>query len=179
MTQAMQFLIDTLFNLVLMVVLLRLWLQWSRADFYNPLSQSIVRLTNPLIIPLRRLIPSIGPVDTAGVVLALLIVVLKLVLIQLLVLGTIDVGLTLRATFSTLLRESLNLVFWVLIIRAILSWFSQGNNPVEGVLGQLTEPMLRPIRRIVPQVGGLDLSILVLVIALQFVQILLQQWLAS
>ena len=72
----------------------------------------------------------------------------------------------------TVFKEAMNLVFWVLIIRAILSWVSQGHNPIEAIFHQLTEPMLRPIRKIIPPIGGLDLSILVLIIALQFFQIL-------
>ena len=69
-------------------------------------------------------------------------------------------------------REQLNLLFWVLIIRALLSWVSQGYNPIEAVFHQLTEPMLRPIRKVIPPLGGLDLSILVLIIGLQFLQFL-------
>ena len=73
----------------------------------------------------------------------------------------------------TVLREAFSLVFWILIIRAILSWVSQGYNPVAAVFEQLTEPMLRPIRKVIPPLGGLDLSILVLIIAMQFLQILM------
>ena len=74
----------------------------------------------------------------------------------------------------TLLKETFNIIFWVLIIRAILSWVSQGHNPVEAVLHQLTEPMLAPIRRILPPMGGFDLSILVLLIGLQFFSLVIQ-----
>ena len=74
----------------------------------------------------------------------------------------------------TLFKETFNIVFWVLIIRAILSWVSQGNyNPIEAVLHQLTEPMLAPIRRIIPPMGGLDLSILILIIGLQFFMLMI------
>ena len=73
--QALIFLINTAFSLYLMVVLLRIWLQWARADFYNPLSQFVVKATNPLIIPLRRILPSIGKIDTASVFLALVLVI--------------------------------------------------------------------------------------------------------
>jgi YggT family protein len=74
------------------------------------------------------------------------------------------------------IKEGLNLLFWVLIIRALLSWVSQGYNPIEAVFHQLTEPMLRPIRKVIPPLGGLDLSILVLIIGLQFLQILLMDF---
>lgn len=76
------FLINTVFDLYLMVVLLRVWLQWARADFYNPMSQMVVKLTNPLVVPMRRLIPSLGSLDLASVVLALLIAFAKLALLK-------------------------------------------------------------------------------------------------
>ncbi|WP_019675412.1 YggT family protein [Arsukibacterium perlucidum] len=171
--QAMLFLINTAFNLLLMLVILRVWLQLARADFYNPFSQLIVKVTNPAVLPLRRLIPSIGKLDTATVVLAYLVAVTKLIVLQLVLVGSIQVPATLISGFLVLLKESLNLLFWILIIRALLSWFSQGRNPIELVMHQLTEPMLRPIRRVIPPLGGLDLSVFVLIIAIQFITILL------
>jgi len=173
MTDAFVFLIDTLFNLYLMVVLLRLWLQSARADFYNPLSQFVVKATNPPLIPLRRFIPSIGALDTASLVLALLVAVAKLLTLQLLA-GSISIQLTLVGALMLLIAEAFNLVFWVVIIRAIMSWFSQGRNPMEHLLSQLTEPLLSPIRKIIPPIGGLDLSVLVLLVGMQFLQILLK-----
>lgn len=171
--QAMLFLINTAFNLLLMLVILRVWLQLARADFYNPFSQFIVKVTNPAVLPLRRLIPSIGKLDTATVVLAYLVAVTKLIVLQLVLVGSIQVPATLISGFLVLLKETLNLLFWILIIRALLSWFSQGRNPIELVMHQLTEPMLRPIRKILPPLGGLDLSVFVLIIAIQFITILL------
>ncbi len=176
MNNAFYFLLDTVFNLYLMVVLLRIWLQASRADFYNPLSQFVVKATNPLLIPLRRMIPSIGKLDTGAVVLALVVSAGKMLLIQLLLLGQFDVTGLITGAVLTTLKEAFSLLFWVLIIRAILSWFSQGRNPMELVLVQLTEPLLAPVRKIVPPIGGLDLSVLIVLVALQFLQILLQSF---
>jgi YggT family protein len=173
MTEAFIFLIKTVFNLFLMVVLLRLWLQSVRADFYNPLSQFVVKATNPLLIPLRRLIPSIGALDTASLVLAMLVATAQVLTFQLLG-GHISAHLTLVGALALLITEAFNLVFWVVIIRAIMSWFSQGRNPMEHLLSQLTEPLLSPIRRVIPSVGGLDLSVLVLLVGMQFLQILLK-----
>lgn len=174
MNNAFYFLLDTIFNLYLMVVLLRIWLQASRADFYNPLSQFVVKATNPLLIPLRRLLPSIGKLDTGAVVLALLVSACKMFLVQLLLLGQFDLIALLIGSVITTVKELFSLLFWVLIIRAILSWFSQGRNPMETVLIQLTEPLLAPVRKVVPPMGGLDLSVLIVLVALQFLQILLQ-----
>ncbi|WP_306519087.1 YggT family protein [Rheinheimera sp.] len=174
MNEAFFFLISTLFNLYLMVVLLRLWLQSARADFYNPLSQFVVKATNPLLIPMRRLIPSIGKLDTASLVLALLVATGKVITMQLLLSGGVGLSTTLFGAIAVLVKESFSLLFWVVVIRAILSWFSQGRNPMEHLLHQLTEPLLAPIRRIIPPVGGLDMSVLVLLLGLQFLEILVQ-----
>ena len=172
---SIHFLVSVLFNLYLMVVLLRLWLQLVRADFYNPFSQFVVKATQPIVAPLRRILPSLGSLDTATLVLAILVAIAKVVVLTLMLGGG---GFNPLSVFTTSLlivvKESLSLMFWVLILRAILSWISQGHNPMELVLHQLTEPFLAPIRRIIPPIGGLDLSVLVAIIALQFVQILLQ-----
>lgn len=171
---ATQFLIGTLIDLYMMVVLLRLWLQLAQADFYNQFSQFIVKATHPIVGPMRRIIPSIGRLDTATLVLAILLAMLKITLLNMLVGVPINLpGLLIGASLSVL-QEAFTIVFWVLIIRALLSWVSQGNNPIEYVLTQLTEPLLAPIRRIIPATGGFDFSILIAIIALQFVQILIQ-----
>ncbi|MBU3004510.1 YggT family protein [Paraglaciecola arctica] len=171
---SVQFLIDFVFNIYLMVVLLRLWLQFARADFYNPFSQFVVKATQPIVAPMRRLIPAIGRLDTATLILALLVAGLKIVVLNLVLGGT---GLNLLSlvivSFVIVLKESLTLVMYVLILRAIMSWVSQGRNPMEMVLAQLTEPMLAPIRRRMPDMGGLDLSVMVVIVLLLFIQKLL------
>lgn len=174
MSNAMGFLINTLFDLYLMVVILRLWLQLVRADFYNPASQFIVKATHPLVAPLRRVIPSIGNFDTATFVLALLVASLKFVVLFLLSGAGLNPVTILILGLFTVVKETLSLMFWILVLRAILSWVSQGQNPIEYVMYQLTEPFLAPIRRVIPPIGGLDLSVLIAIIALQFLQILLQ-----
>ncbi|BDX05794.1 YggT family protein [Planctobacterium marinum] len=172
---ATYFLISTLFDLYLMVVLLRLWLQLVRADFYNPFSQFVVKATHPIVAPLRRVLPSIGSLDTATLVLALAIGMLKVTVLAMMF-GTGQINPIAVAVSGTMVvfKEIFSLLFWVLIIRALLSWFSQGHNPIEMVLHQLTEPMLAPIRKIIPPMGGLDLSVLIALLGLQFLQLLLQ-----
>ncbi|WP_417760434.1 YggT family protein [Shewanella sp.] len=169
------FLINTLFDLYLMVVLLRIWLQLARADFYNPFSQFIVKATHPIIKPMRRVLPAIGNLDTASVVLALAVVVLKIVLIALIAGQPINIAAILLFSVVSVIKQAGVLLFYLLIVRAILSWVSQGRNPFELVLIQLTEPFLTPIRRIIPPMGGLDLSVLVLFILLNFINLLLAQ----
>lgn len=174
--QALQFLIDTLFNLYLMVVILRLWLQLARADFYNPFSQFVVKATNPLVLPLRKLIPSIGSLDTATLLIAYAVALTKILLLQGLLVGQLLLPQSLFWAVLVLVKEVLSLMFWMLVIRALLSWVSQGRSPIEYVMQQLTEPLLRPIRRIIPPMGGLDLSVFVALVALQFFNILLSGW---
>jgi YggT family protein len=168
------FLVSTLFNLYLMVIMLRLWLQFARADFYNPFSQFVVKATQPVVGPLRRFIPAIGRLDTATLVFAFVVVMLKFVTITLLFgNGTFDIAALLVMSFASLIDQFLSLMFFVLIVRAIMSFVSQGGNPIEMLFQQLTEPFLAPIRRFIPPMGGFDLSVLVAIIVIQFATILL------
>lgn len=177
MTEAFFFLISSLIKLYLMVVILRIWLQSAKADFYNPFSQFIVKATNPVIIPLRSFLPSLGPVDTASWIFAFAICVLHVAIVQMLQLGQVLYIYLPLSALVLLITEALQLAFWILVIRALLSWFSQGRNPVELVMHQLTEPLLRPVRRVIPAMGGLDLSLLVVLLGIQFIQILLSNML--
>jgi YggT family protein len=171
---SVQFLIDFVFNIYLMVVLLRLWLQFARADFYNPFSQFVVKATQPIVAPMRRILPSIGRLDTATLVLALLVAGIKIVTLNLVLGGAgLDILSLVIVSFVIVIKEALTLVMYVLILRAIMSWVSQGANPMELVLGQLTEPMLAPIRKRLPDMGGLDLSVMVVIVLLLFIQKLL------
>lgn len=160
----------SIFNIYLMIVVLRIWLQLARADFYNPFSQFTVKATQPIVGPLRRLLPSLGPIDTGTLVLAIVVVFAKIITYSLISQGTVPPLLSAFIyAILNLVYQVLWLIFIILIIRAILSWVSQGRHPVEMVMGQLTEPMLRPIRRILPEMGGLDLSVLIFLLGLQFI----------
>ena len=171
---SVQFLIDFVFNIYLMVVLLRLWLQFARAVFYNPFSQFVVKASQPIVAPMRRILPSIGRLDTATFVLALIVAGLKIVTLNVVLGGSgLNIMSVVILSFVIVIKEILTLVMYVLIMRAIMSWVSQGNNPMELVLSQLTEPMLAPIRRRMPEMGGLDLSMMVVIVMLLFIQKLL------
>ncbi|MFT5676466.1 MAG: YggT family protein [Paraglaciecola sp.] len=171
---SMQFLVGTIFDLYLMVVLLRLWLQLAQADFYNPFSQFIVKATHPIVGPLRRILPSVGRFDSATLVLALLVAGLKIVAMNAVAGYMAFNPLTIAlGALVIVVKEALTMVMWVLILRAIMSWVSQGANPMQLVLTQLTEPMLAPIRKRMPDMGGLDLSVMVVILLLIFLQKLL------
>lgn len=153
------FLAKTIIELYVMVLLLRIWMQWSRCDFYNPFSQFIVRITQPIIGPLRRIIPSLGPVDTASLLVAFILTTLKFPLLLLIQAGVISLDpVNLLVGLLSLLKAAGSLIFWVIIVRSLMSWVSQGRSPIEYVLMQLTEPMMAPIRRIIPAMGGIDFS---------------------
>lgn len=171
---SMTFLVSTVFDLYIMVVILRVWLQLARADFYNPFSQFVVKATQPIVGPLRRIIPSVGNIDLATVIFAYVLSVAKFICLILISNGSLVFSPSFLIFGAlSLIKAAGGLLFWILLIRAILSWVSQGNSPVEYVMVQLTEPMLAPIRRILPPMGGFDLSLLVLFLILQFANYLM------
>ncbi|MCD1127237.1 YggT family protein [Jinshanibacter sp. LJY008] len=165
--QFLSFLIVTVLDLYVSVLLLRVWMQWARADFYNPFSQFVVKITQPIIGPLRRVIPSIGPIDTASLLVAYVLILLKYVIgLWLINQVLLFFPVYLPLSLLELLTAAGKLVFWIIIIRALMSWISQGRNPVDQLLIQLTEPLLSPIRRLLPSMGGIDLSPMVLILIL-------------
>lgn len=165
------FLIETLFRLYIMVVVLRIWLQLARADFFNPLSQFVVRVTNPILKPMQRVIPSVGRLDIAAIILGVVLSIISLWIRAALLNLQADPFVLVILGFQFFIGTVLQLMFWIIFVRAILSWFSNGANPLELVLHQLTEPVLRPVRRIIPPIGGLDLSVVVLLLLIQFVRL--------
>lgn len=173
---AMSFLVSTLFDLYLMVVILRFWLQLVKADFYNPFSQFVVKATQPIVAPMRRIIPSLGSIDTASLILALIVVLVKMLVLTLIAGAAIDIVTLLLFSVVSVLKNAGVLLFWMLLIRAVLSWFNQGYNPIVMIMSQLTDPILAPIRKVIPAIGGLDLSVLVLFIAMNFINILFSQY---
>lgn len=173
-TGALIYLISTLTDLYVTAILLRLLLQWVKADFYNPLSQFLIKVTNPVLVPARRLIPSIGRLDTASVVVMLLLELLQLVLVNLL--GKTEFGFQFLFLFAVQkLLIALLLTYFILIIaRVIVSWIArESRHPLIPLIYQLTEPVLRPISKLLPPMGGVDLSPLFALIALRALLLLL------
>ncbi len=171
---ALIYLISTLTDLYVTAILLRLLLQWVGADFYNPLSQFLIKITNPVLEPARRVVPSIGKLDTASVVIMLLLELLQLVLINLI--GKTEYGFQFLFMFAVQkLLITLLLTYFVLIIaRVIISWLaSQSRHPLIPLVYQLTDPVLRPLSKLLPPIGGIDLSPLFALIALRALLLLL------
>ena len=176
------YVIQTLGSLYLLIVLLRFILQMVRADFYNPMSQFIVRATQPLLRPLRKVIPGFGGVDLASLVLAILVQMLLMV-ITLILMGYGVGGFLLQVLIWAIIGVTslfMKVSFFALIISVILSWVAPGtHNPAAELVNQICEPLLSPIRRILPNLGGLDLSPIFAFIALNLIDMLVINNLAA
>ncbi|HBS41421.1 MAG TPA: YggT family protein [Oceanospirillales bacterium] len=176
MSQVGLLLLNSIGSLILLIIVLRFLLQLVRADFYNPLSQMIVKFTNPMLIPLRRVIPGFGGLDVASLVLAFAAQYLLITLVAMLAFKTANLPWLLMLGWSAvgLLKLMLNIYFWGMIIMVIASWVAPNSyNPALILINQLLEPVTAPIRRIMPDMGGLDLSPLIVLLGIQVVEILL------
>lgn len=166
------YIVQTLGLLYLLVVLLRFLLQVARADFYNPVSQAIVKLTNPLLIPLRKVIPGIGGIDLASLVLALVIEVIVLEIVFLLAGSIIPPIPVITWALLAVVNLVLNIFFFGLIISIIFSWVApHSRHPMLLLLQQLMEPALAPFRRIIPPMGGLDITPIFAFLVIRVLQI--------
>lgn len=168
------FLVQVLFGLYATLVVLRFLLQLVRADFYNPLSQFIVKATKPLLNPLRRVIPGLSGIDVASLLLAWFVIALE----QLVILALSGAGLQIAAAALLAIPELISLVInvflFAILIQVIISWINPGGyNPVIGLIRSLTGPLLTPVRRRMPDMGGLDLSPMVVMLGLVVLEMLL------
>jgi YggT family protein len=169
------FLISTLFGLYILAFMLRLILQIVRADFYNPVSRFIVKITNPPLKPLRRFIPGFAGIDMASVIIMLALQMLEFFIITLLRnFPAPDIlGLTLYA-FIQLVTLGFYVFLFSIFILAILSWINPGQyNPINNLLSQITAPVLRPVRRLLPPMSGMDLSPMLAMVGLWLIKLLL------
>lgn len=172
---ALIYILQTLGSLYLLIVLLRFILQLVRADFYNPLSQFVVRATQPLLKPLRRVIPGFAGLDLASLVLAILLQLLLMAATLLLMDFGLGGFLLQLLVWSVIGVTSLfiKVFFFALIVSVILSWVAPGNyNPAAQLVNQLCEPLLAPFRRLLPNLGGLDISPIFAFIALNLFDML-------
>ncbi len=165
------FLIDTVFSIYIAIMLLRFILQQVGADFYNPISQFIVKATHPLVSFTRRLIPSYRKIDTATLVLVIILIVIKLVLMLSIAGYQFNAEtLAIKAVYD-LISLTFDIFIIALFVQAILSWVNPDpHHPVSSLLQNLTLPVLRPIRKFMPAMGGIDLSTLVGLIGLMFIK---------
>ncbi|CAI8784749.1 MULTISPECIES: YggT family protein [unclassified Pseudomonas] len=175
------YVLQTLGSLYLLIVLLRFVLQLVRANFYNPLCQFAVKATQPLLKPLRRIIPSVFGLDMSSLVLAILVQLALMALTLLLTYGT--TGNPLQLLIWSLIGVTalfLNIFFYALIISVILSWVAPGShNPGAELVNQICEPALAPFRKILPNLGGLDISPILAFMALKLIDMLVINNLAA
>jgi YggT family protein len=173
-TNPIELILSTVFSLYIGAVMLRFLLQWCRADFRNPISKFLIMLTHPPLKIMRRFIPSIGNIDTSSLVLMMVLQVFADGSLELLQGASISIGGLILISFAHLLALLLNVLFYAVFGRALLSWFNQGSfNDVSMLLYSLTEPMLSVCRRMLPNLGGLDLSVILAILGLQLAEMLL------
>jgi len=183
---ALQFLISTLVMLYALIILLRFLMQATRVDYYNPVAQFVVRAAAPVLAPLRRVIPPVGRYDLSALVVVLALMLLKLGLYRLLdipatVIGGYRVGIA-HIWFGSMawlavvdvVALAINVFFFAVLIRAVLTWIApSGPNPIAEILERITAPVVDPVRRVIPPIGGIDLSPLAVLIGLQVLRMLL------
>jgi YggT family protein len=174
LTSPLTLIINTIFDFYVLLVLLRFMLQMLRADFYNPVSQFVVRLTSPPLKILRRVVPNLAGQDSAAILLCLVIIYAKFMLLRVLDTGAIHIGGSIAAISSAgylglfiysiadLLSLFLTIFLIAIIIQVVMSWVSPSHyNPVVGLVNTIAAPVIRPVKKILPPIGGLDLSPLV------------------
>lgn len=183
---AIGFILGIMFNLYATVVAVRFVMQVVHADYYNPLAQGIVRITDPLLKPMRRVIPSVKRYDTSSLLLCFIVLFLKLLVFKLLSLGYVPaLGQSLLVSgvapaklviiaFLDLIHQFFNVFIFALIIQAILSWIpGAAGNPVQSLVSAISEPVLRPLRNLIPPMGGIDLTVFFTIIGLFALRIFL------
>lgn len=175
LSNPMVFLIDVIFGLYIMVIMIRFMLQWFRASFYdNPIAQALIKITNPPLKPLRRIIPGYGGVDFAAVLLMIVLQFIAQYLILMVKGLDLALGYLFFLTVAELVALFINVFIFCIIIQVIISWVNPGAyNPALALVNSLAEPVLRPARRIIKPIGGLDLSPLVVLLVLQVSKMLI------
>lgn len=169
----LNFLVKTVIDLYVTVLLLRIWMQWVRIDFYNSFSQFIVKFTQPVITPLRFIFPWTQLIDSASLFLAFLLLTIKYPLLLLIQGGTISLNpYNLLFGVISLVKSLGYLIFEVIIIRALVSWIRPGESPIDYVIYKLSEPLMEPVRRVIPAIGSIDFSAMAVILILYMINYL-------
>lgn len=176
MTGSVLLLIQVVVSLYVIVLMLRILLQWHAVDFYNPVSQFVIKLTDPVVQPLRCILPRFAKLDTASVLVLVIVEAVKLCLLFFIVEHHLPSIASLSfVVIISLVDQLIQLFLYAILIRVILSWAVTGPNIVLEILNLITEPLLRPIRHWIPLVAGFDLSPLVALIGLQVISAIVMQ----
>lgn len=167
------FLIKTLFDLYLLVLMIRLILAYVQANYFNPITRFIVKITQPLVAPLRRIIPNYRRIEFSTLVLIIVFELIKISLLFLLTVGIPNILLLISLSIIEALKLLLQTFFYAILLQAIMSWFQPGETPATQILRQLSAPILFPLQRIIPPVSGFDITPIPALLLLQLLIILL------
>ncbi len=167
------FLINTLFDLYMLVWVIRIILVWVHADYFNPLTQFIIKLTKPIVAPLRRIIPTYANIEFASIIIVILLGMLKFFLVGMITMGLPNIFGLLLLAIADVFKYVLNVFFYAILLQAILSWVQFGFSPANYLLAQITAPIMRPFQRIIPPIGGFDITPIPVLIILQVLLILI------
>ncbi len=172
-TEAGLFLIKTVFELYLLVLMIRLILAYVQANYFNPITRFIVKLTQPLVHPLRRLIPNYRRIEFSTLVLIIIFELIKISLLLTITIGLPDGLILISLAFTETLKLLLQTFFYAILLQALMSWFQPGETPATQLLRQVSSPILYPLQRLIPPVGGFDISPIPALLLLQLFIILL------
>jgi len=173
-TNPLIFLVQVIFELYILIILLRFLLQIVHADFYNPLSQFIVKASSPVLKPLRRFIPGYAGLDVSCLFLVWFLKFVELLVIILISGKGLMLAYPLAQAIPELFELTINIFLFSIFILVILSWVSPGgHNPAISLIQSLTEPLMKPARNIIPPMGGLDLTPMIVMLGLVLLKMLL------
>lgn len=172
---ASAFLIHSIFDLYLFILLLRFILQYLRVDYYNPFTQFVVKATSPIVVPLRRIVPGFYGIDFATIIAIMVLTGVKISLIMFISMHKFPaIAGLLIWSFGEIFALTINLFFYAILMTVILSWVApMSNSPITPILYRLTEPLMRPVRRLIPPIGGFDITPIPVMITLQLLKILI------
>ncbi|MBF6057802.1 MULTISPECIES: YggT family protein [Thiomicrorhabdus] len=166
------FLIQFITGLIIFALMLRFLMRATYTDWRHPIVKFIAKVTNPICAPLNKVVPIRSRWDWSALMTAIIIQSLFVVIIGWLTqreFGALFIFLT---SISEIMNQLLDMMFWLIVIQAVLSWISQGYNPNTVIFDQMTQPILEPFRRLLPTVSGLDLSPILAIVAIKLVQII-------
>ncbi len=166
--------VETLFGIVMFVLLMRILLQAVRANFYNPICQSLFKITNPVLMPVQKVIPVWKGIHFGGIMLAWLLASIWMFALLAMRGTSVSAPALVVLGLGKLLYFFLGMMFWITIVRVLMSWISPDpRSPIVPLLVQVTDLVMRPFQRVIPPLGGLDISPIFALLALQLAQILL------
>lgn len=170
--EGLLFLINTVFDLYLFILIIRIILGYVRSDYFNPITQFVVRFTDFIIKPLRRIIPNFHGLELSTILLVIVLELFKFLLISFLTFGFPNILGIVILSFGDALAMVIRVFIYAIILQAIMSWVQPGS-PMNRVLYQFTSPVMRPFQRLIPPVGGFDISPIPAIIVLQLLLIVL------